>query len=202
MKNVTGSGDRGRALSSSVWALALCIFAGLFGRALVVAQTADQAGQIVKSLSSNSRAVVGRLAGKPYPGDALTEAWKKITFNGFHDLAAGSGIGIFYKEAQQDYDQVRWATNEISQQSLKTLSAAINTQAGSGVPVLVLNPLAWERSGPVTVDVQLPASATGGVSVLDAANRVVPSQVLKSDAWTNSYTLLIAVNNVPSLGVE
>ena len=54
----------------------------------------------------------------------------------------------------------------------------------------------------MTVDVQLPASATGGVSVLDAANRVVPSQVLKSDAWTNSYTLLIAVNNVPSLGVE
>ena len=53
--------------------------------------------------------------GKPYPGDELTEAWKKITFNDFHDLAAGSGIGIIYKEAQQDYDQVRWATNEISQ---------------------------------------------------------------------------------------
>ena len=44
----------------------------------------------------------------------LTEAWKKITFNDFHDLAAGSGIGIIYKEAQKDYDEVRWATNEIS----------------------------------------------------------------------------------------
>jgi alpha-mannosidase len=47
----------------------------------------------------------------------LTEAWKKITFNDFHDLAAGSGIGIIYKEAQKDFDDVRWATNEISQQS-------------------------------------------------------------------------------------
>ena len=58
-----------------------------------------------------------------YPGDELTEAWKKITFNDFHDLAAGSGIGIIYKEAQQDFDQVRWATNEISQKALKTLAA-------------------------------------------------------------------------------
>ena len=58
----------------------------------------------------------------------LTEAWKKITFNDFHDLAAGSGIGIIYKEAQKDFDQVRWATNEISQKALKTLAAEVNTQ--------------------------------------------------------------------------
>ena len=39
-----------------------------------------------------------------YPGDELTEDWKKITFNDFHDLAAGSGIGVIYKDAQKDFD--------------------------------------------------------------------------------------------------
>jgi len=155
-----------------------------------------------QAINAEKFASLAWLAGKTYPGDTLTDAWKKITFNGFHDLAAGSGIGIIYKEAQQDYDQVRWETNEISEQSIKTLSADINTQAASGVPVLVLNPLAWERSGPVTVDVQLPAAAAGGVSVLDSAGRVVPSQILKSDAKTNSYTLLIEANHVPSLGYK
>jgi alpha-mannosidase len=155
-----------------------------------------------QAINAEKLASLAWLAGKPYPGDALTEAWKKITFNDFHDLAAGSGIGIIYKEAQKDFDDVRWATNEISQQSLKTVSAAINTQVAGGVPVLVLNPLAWERSGPVTVDVQLPTAAAGGVSVLDAANHVVPSQVLKSDAATNSYKLLVLANNVPSLGYK
>jgi len=155
-----------------------------------------------QAINAEKLASLAWLAGKSYPGEALTEAWKKITFNDFHDLAAGSGIGIIYKEAQKDFDQVHWATDEISQQSLKTLSAGINTHVEDGVPVLVLNPLAWERSGPVTVEVQMPSAAAGEVSVLDSANRIVPSQVLKSDTKTNSYKLLILASNVPSLGYK
>src|SRR5580698_655899 len=155
-----------------------------------------------QAINAEKVASLAWLAGKPYPGAALTEAWKKITFNDFHDLAAGSGIGIIYKEAQKDYDDVRWATNEIAQESFQTLDADVNTQVTGGVPILVYNPLAWERSGSVTVDVQMPAAAAGGVSVLDAANHVVPSQVIKSDAKTNSYKLLIAANNVPSMGYK
>jgi alpha-mannosidase len=154
------------------------------------------------TLNAEKYAALAWLEGKPYPADELTEAWKKITFNNFHDLAAGSGIGIIYKEAQQDFDQVRWATNEISQKALKTLAADVNTRVSGGVPLLVFNPLAWERSGTVTVDVQMPAPAAGGVAVLDATNRVAPSQVVESDAKTNIYRLLIAVSNVPSLGYK
>ena len=108
------------------------------------------------ALNAEKYASLAWLDGKTYPGDELTEAWKKITFNQFHDLAAGSGIGVIYKDAQRDYDQVRWATNEISAGALKTVAARINTSGAQGVPVLVFNPLAWERSGLVTVSVQLP----------------------------------------------
>jgi alpha-mannosidase len=155
-----------------------------------------------QAINAEKYASLAWLEGKPYPGNELTEAWKKITFNDFHDLAAGSGIGVIYKEAQKDFDDVRWATNEISEQALKTISAGVDTQAPGGVPVMVLNPLAWERSGTVTVDVQLPSASAGGVSVLDAMNHVVPSQLLKSDAHTNTYSLLIKANGVPSLGYK
>jgi alpha-mannosidase len=154
------------------------------------------------ALNAEKYASLAWLEGKPYPADELTEAWKKITFNDFHDLAAGSGIGVIYKEAQQDYNQVRWATNEISQKALKTLASEVNTKVAAGVPVMVFNPLGWERSGLAEVDVQMPAPGAGGVSVLDAANYVVPSEVLKSDAKTNTYHLLIAVRDVPSLGYK
>jgi alpha-mannosidase len=155
-----------------------------------------------QAINAEKLASLAWLDGKKYPGAELTEAWKKITFNDFHDLAAGSGIGIIYKEAQKDFDEVSWATNEISQASVKTLAASINTQVSGGVPLLVMNPLAWERGGPVTVDVQLPAAAAGGISVLDPAGHVVPSQVLKSDPKTNVYSLLILAGDVPSLGYK
>jgi alpha-mannosidase len=152
------------------------------------------------TLNAEKYASLAWLQGKPYPAEELTDAWKKITFNDFHDLAAGSGIGIIYKEAQKDFDQVRWATGEISQKAFQILGADVNTQVAAGIPVLVYNPLAWERSGPVTVDVQMPSATASSVAVLDSANRVVPSEVVSSDAKTNSYKLLIDVKDVPSLG--
>jgi alpha-mannosidase len=155
----------------------------------------------VWALNAEKYASLGWLEGKTYPADELTEVWKKITFNQFHDLAAGSGIGVIYKDAQRDYDQVRWATNEISASAMKAIVSRINTSAAQGVPVLVFNPLAWERSGLVTVSVQLPEPAES-VSVLNSDNHVVPSQVLSSDAATHTFKLLLAVRNMPSLGYE
>ncbi len=155
----------------------------------------------VWALNAEKMASLAWLDGKEYPGSELTEAWKKITFNQFHDLAAGSGIGIIYKDAQSDYDQVRWATNEISAAAMKAIVSRINTSAPHGVPVLVFNPLAWERSGVVTVNVQLPEPADS-ISVLDSRDRVLPSQVLSSDAATHTFKLLLEVPNVPSLGYE
>ena len=84
-----------------------------------------------------------------YPGDELTEDWKKVLFNQFHDLAAGSGIGVIYKDAQKDYDVVRWSTNEINARGAGDGCRPIDTQERKswGIPIIVFNPLGWERSG-------------------------------------------------------
>lgn len=139
-----------------------------------------------------------------YPATELTDAWKKVVFNQFHDLAAGSGIGVIYKDAQQDYNQVRWATQEVASKALNRIETRINTEganpAGS-VPLLVVNSLGWERSGLVEADIQMP-TAVSGLSVLDSKGRVLPSEILSSDQTTNKYRLLIEARNMPSLGYE
>ncbi len=142
------------------------------------------------------------LDGQPYPVTELNDAWKKVLFNEFHDLAAGSGIGVIYKDAQHDYDQVRWATDEASSKALHALQTRINTGAAGSVPVLVFNPLGWQRSGLVKIEVQMPTAATDGVSVLDAKDRVLPSEILSSGSQTNIYHLLVEVEDVPSLGYQ
>ena len=154
------------------------------------------------TLNAEKYASLAWLDGDAYPNKEFTDAWKKITFNQFHDLAAGSGIAVIYRDAQKDYDQVHWETNQISATALHTLAAGVDTHTANGVPVLVFNPLAWQRSGVVEVSVQLPEASANGISVMDANNRVLASEVLSSNAKTNSYNLLVEAKNLPALGYE
>ena len=48
---------------------------------------------------------------------------------------------------------VKYSTNEISSAALQTVGERVNTN-GHGVPVVVYNPLGWERSGEVMAHVQ------------------------------------------------
>jgi alpha-mannosidase len=145
------------------------------------------------------------LSGVPYPSTELTEAWKKVLFNQFHDLAAGSGIADIYRDAQRDYDFVRLQTEHVSSQALHAIAGQIDSM-GSGknyeVPVLVVNPLAWERTDLVTINVQIPVPATGGLSVVDSRGEPQLFQVLSHDPASNTYQLLTEARDVPSLGYK
>ncbi len=154
-------------------------------------------------LNAEKYASLAWLDGREYPATELTDAWKHVTFNQFHDLAAGSGIGVIYREAQKDYNQVHWSTDEISTKSLKTVAARVDTRAtAGGVPVLVVNPLAWQRNGLVEVEVQMPSAAAEGVSIVTDKGRVLPSEVLHSDKATGTYRLLVRTEDVPSMGYQ
>ena len=154
-------------------------------------------------LNAEKYASLAWLDGRTYPDTELTDAWKHVLFNQFHDLAAGSGIGVIYRDAQKDYDQVHWAADEISSKSLDTVQAHVNTHVPVGsVPVMVMNPLGWDRSGVAEAKVEMPAAAPDGISILDATGRVLPSQVVDTDKKTNTYHLLFRASDIPSLGYE
>ncbi len=162
------------------------------------------------------------LAGRAYPSDEITEDWKKVLFNQFHDLAAGSGIGVIYKDAQKDYDWVRMSTNEISAGALETVAQRIDTAGrgkdSEGQSIIVFNPLGWERSGEVNVNVRLPAPASKYV-VVDSlsATKTVPSDsggtvtfgmvtvishLVSQDVNTGVAELQLHVIDVPALGYK
>ncbi len=153
------------------------------------------------TLDAEKYASLAWLDGNKYPADELTDDWKTITFNDFHDLAAGSGIGVIYQDSEKQYEDVHRSASAISQKAMQTIAEHIDTHVAGGVPVLVFNPLGWTRSGPVTVDVQMPAPTTE-VSVLDAHGSVLPSQILSKNTATSTFHLLIAAHDVPSLGYE
>ena len=155
----------------------------------------------VATIDAEKLASLAWLNGRPYPNDVFTDSWKKITFNTFHDLAAGSGIGVIYKDAQANYTTVFNSDRDITEDSLHALAAGINTQGEGNTPILLFNPLAWLRTETTRFTVQLPEQ-TESVRVLDANNRPVLTQVIKRDPETNTFTLLARVDAVPSLGYE
>jgi alpha-mannosidase len=142
------------------------------------------------------------LDGREYPGKELTEDWKKVLFNQFHDLAAGSGIGVIYKDAQKDYDVVRWSTNEIDAGALEAVAEKIdaNSKWPNRIPVVVFNPLGWERSGEVTVRVQL-ADPKQELRVWhDYQPRMPNPKIISRDTNTGVVELSFAAEKVPALG--
>jgi alpha-mannosidase len=151
-------------------------------------------------LNAEKWSSIAWLSGTPYPAPQLNEAWKKVLFNQFHDLAAGSGIGVIYKDAQKDYDMVRFTADAATSQALGTIASYIDTQSRSkGVPVLVFNPLAWVRSGVVEFTVQL-AEAAPEIEIIDEAGKVLPSESSLTNAATHTFSVHALVPDVERLG--
>jgi len=140
---------------------------------------------------------IAALFGSAYPAANLDFAWKKVLFNQFHDVAAGSGIAAIYRDADRDYADVRRIGEEALSGALGELASRIDTR-GPGVPLLVFNPLGWKRSGVVEAEVQLP-SAANGLELQDGDGRPVLLQILEARP-AHRYRILFEADGVPSLG--
>lgn len=151
-------------------------------------------------LNAEKYSALAWLEGGSYPADSFTEAWKKVLFNQFHDLAAGSGIGVIYKDAQRDYDIVHWIANDATSHAFGTLSEKVNTGASRGVPVIVWNSQAWSRRDLVEFEVTMPEKLNSELTVLDSQGKPLLAQVLSRRPETNTFHLLAKVDRVPALG--
>jgi alpha-mannosidase len=169
------------------------------------------------TLNAEKLASLAWLDGDAYPDQQLNTNWEKITFNEFHDLAAGSGIAVIYRDAQDDFHQVFDDDHNIDEAALKTIDARIDTTVPSNprnnnvVPVLVFNSLPWSRSETVQLHVQLPEHADIIEFVPDNQKSLVlihPEQtvddfeVLSHDPNTNEFTVLAHINNIPAVGYK
>jgi alpha-mannosidase len=146
------------------------------------------------------------LGSNAYPQSDLNEAWKKALFNTNHDLAAGSGVGVIYADAQTDYDAVHATTQTAAEQATGWIAEHADTRVDDPKhesSLIVFNTLAWPRDGLLTATVQLPSlDAKGGIRVRDAVGHSVPVQVISADPTTASYKLLLKLSQVPAMGYE
>jgi alpha-mannosidase len=142
-----------------------------------------------------------------YPERDLDEAWKIVLRNQFHDILDGSSIGPVYDEVAGFYRAARERAERALDFSLETISSRIDTR-GPGIPVVVYNPLFWERSEPAVAEVVVAGDGATGepwagtVKITDGDGKDVPCQVLQKRLRGDgvAFRVLFTAEGVPSLG--
>ncbi len=133
--------------------------------------------------------------GCSYPKLQLELAWKKVLFNQFHDILPGTSIPEVFVEANQAWQNVEQVGLEIVEASLKAIASQITLPSPpqpDAQPVIVFNPLNWQRSELIAVS--LPQSSEAAWDVYDLSGEKLPSQ--RRDV----STLLFLAKDVPSIG--
>ncbi len=132
----------------------------------------------------------GALAGRDYPQAALTEAWRQVLLNQFHDIIPGSSIQRVYEEAEAGYAQAEACGRAEAE-------AAASALVQPGAAVTVFNSLSWPRRAAVP----LPAGWQGAV---DANGQALPTQAegqqvyAEVEAPSCGWTTLTAARPAPA----
>ncbi|MBI2424480.1 MAG: alpha-mannosidase [Candidatus Hydrogenedentes bacterium] len=86
--------------------------------------------------------VVWGLGHQDYPAEALTEAWKGLLYNQFHDILAGTSLESSYEDSADLFGAARHTAKRILNRAIQTLGREIDTTA-IGNTVIVFNSLPW-----------------------------------------------------------
>jgi alpha-mannosidase len=171
-----------------------------FHRGIYTSQAKHKLGMRVseeQTLDTEKLASFAWLYGDKYPAAELTTNWEKICFNQFHDLAAGSGVAVIYRDAQNEFTEIADSDKVMDDAAFRTLEANINT-AVDGSPVVVFNSLPWDRTELVRATVQ-PDAQTQPLTLVDSAHHSLAAESVSVDPKTHTETLLARVK-VPALG--
>ena len=99
--------------------------------------------------------------------DTLRDAWTTMLFNHFHDIFDGAAVHDTYIDAHTRAEASIAAAEKVASEAVKLLAKP----SSSGNTLTLLNPLSFERTEPVAVD--LPKKV---VCLVDDKGRAVPVQ--------------------------
>jgi alpha-mannosidase len=139
------------------------------------------------------------VSGRTYNSAALEKAWKGVLFNQFHDILPGSSIREVYIDAAETHQKAAEIGKFELGGSLQHLVAHVNTSNMKGsTPVVVFNPLSWDRTD--VVKLALPRGDDASYAVFDENGREVPSQMIRTGEYQK--VILFIARVVPSLGYK
>jgi alpha-mannosidase len=135
----------------------------------------------------------------------LAEAWEGVLFNQFHDIICGSHVDRVYANVLDRYQTAAATAGRCREVAQEQLAAAVDTR-GDGIPVLLFNPVGWDRTDVVECQVGFSERDVYEVEVRGADGRPTQSDLLAVERYDTGgikrATLLFIAREVPALGYE
>jgi mannosylglycerate hydrolase len=115
--------------------------------------------------------------------DLLWTGWRWLLKNHPHDDIYGSGIDAVHEEMLYRFEQAEQIGKILVRDSLRQLASRIDFSRQPGMPILIWNPLGWERRETVVgeIDFEFDDPCACNFQVVDASGNVLPSQVLQDE---------------------
>ncbi|MFC1493056.1 alpha-mannosidase, partial [candidate division KSB1 bacterium] len=132
------------------------------------------------------------VSGIKYPVDELNEAWRLTMFNQFHDILPGSSINEVYDDAEVQYTFAKSLTERVINKAVNATANSINYQS-EGIPLVVFNPLSWERSE--LTSIKPPDGFKENMGLFDPQGNEVPYELLDGE-------IAFIAEKIPSIGYK
>jgi len=157
-------------------------------------------------LTAEKFATIAYLLGNPYPREELEEALKLILTNQFHDAINGEVIDEVYDKIMDNFKLAKEICQKVLEKSLNGITANIKTSGHKGIPIVVFNPLSWNRTDVVEVRVAFSESNVKGVKVVDWRGNELPHQFIEvsknPDSTLGVIKLIFTAEDVPPVGYK
>jgi alpha-mannosidase len=153
--------------------------------------------------SAEALAWAASQAGLAWPKAMLEEAWKVLVFNHFHDILPGSAIHPSNDDTRAFYARGLQLANQVRSKSLRYIGSQVGLEKGDGIPVVVFNPLAWERDEVAEAEV-IVTERFHRFKVLDPQGREVNAQVVRTRDFGADYHVWVQfqARQVPGFGYQ
>jgi mannosylglycerate hydrolase len=150
------------------------LYAGTLSSRMYLKQANRRAEGLLLKWAEPFSALLSTL-GDAYPSAMLRKAWKYLLANHAHDSISGTGTDQVHKDMDCRFEQSELLARELTRKALSRLAGLIQAdEARDGDALITLfNPLPFERSEVVQVDVDLPETATGRFRIVDSQGNEV-----------------------------
>lgn len=157
-------------------------------------------------------AVAHRVKDYPSQGAKLKTAWEDVMFNQFHDILGGCSLREAYDDAREFYGEALKIGAEVMNGALQKMSWSIDTmregvrvlskdkdwilweKEDKGIPLVVFNPLSWDRKAAVQVNRPVKGVTDDAGNPLELQS-VRASRTNEKDKWDTLF-----VGDIPAMG--